>query len=654
MSADFIDTKRLDLIDQKEFERAVISCARNDSVWTSAQKEKLLTEALSLISDSEVLGARDKDRRASMLLASIVLDAESYERLAVAARAFTPSVRNATSRSLPPHLRRFSYYPDSPDGVRSPQPLRVAATHEVSKPPEQSQEGQVLLIGTYQEHVHNTKLLNEQDISCIRAKSPGEALALLSDSTIAIVIARSTWTSLPLNEHQTFLERICGFSSFAFIKADTTGFAAPREFNRICAVARCAGPEVLQVSHGDSSNVTEADLPRLSTAAHALGGRGGVRLYPIDIPPVASRLLIAAVGQDVDHRNFPNVVHLQTIGTKTIQGGKSQALLVQAHPNDGGLPLVIKVAPLGILREEMGRFASFIKPWDQMLNPRLHYHGDAGLITFGIVDTPDLPGAAAPTLEAHLEQCLRSESGNPAPSLGHPVLIALVDRIVQKLLNLNSRPCTNTSHSSLAWMTLEPVDDALIRELKWTFPGVRSGKDPLELARSAISKLSPHANAAVVHGDLHLRNILVRDEREPFLIDYSYSGPGHPCFDLAWFESAVFFRFFRALGGEERLTSLFLKMLQPTASVESLVADFSDECAPVTNRVALHAAIACRNAAQKLLERHSLPPEQYLLMKIVVACQSLIRIDVQAIVVRAMITALSNTIEESDRHLGAG
>ena len=647
MSSEPVDPTRFALPHQQEFERALASCTRTITLVAPAEKERILTEALSVVSACDFLGARDKDRRASMLLAAIILDEDSYPRLAVAARQFTPSVRNATSRSLPPHLRRLSYHSGSSQGTASPESTTMPEAKEtpVSNLAEPSEEGQVLLVGTFQEHDHNTRLLDQQNISWIRAKSPEEAISLLSDSIIAIAIARSTWISLPSTDHRAFLERACGFSSFAFIKADTTGFSAPAEFDRICALTRCTGPGMSQVAHGDSANVVETDLPRLRLAAHALGGRGGVRLYPVDIPPVASRLLIAAVGQDVDHRNFPNVVRLQTIGTKMMQGGNSRALLVQAYPDDGGRPLVIKVAPLELLREEIGRFASFIKPWDQMLNPKLHYHGDAGLITFGIIDTPDRPGAAAPTLETHLEDCLRAESGNPTSALGHPELIALVNRVVEKLLGLNMRPCTIATHPSLAWMTLEPLDFALRRELRWTFPGVRGGRDPVELARAAVAVLTPHGKAALVHGDLHLRNVLVRDGREPFLIDYSYSGPGHPCFDLAWFESAVLFRFFRTLGGEERLVRLFSRMVAPAASVDSLIAEFPDECSPITNRVALHTAIACRDAAHRLLERYSLPPEQFLLMKIVVACQSLIRIDVQSIVVRAMITALANTID---------
>jgi hypothetical protein len=510
---------------------------------------------------------------------------------------------------------------------------------------ELDQECQVLLVGTLQEHEHNVKILEKCKIFWIRAKLPEEAYSLLSDGVIAISIARSAWGALPKDRHREFLNHICGFSSFAFVKADTIGFVDPPAFDHICAMARDTVPGQSQVAHGDSSNIADSDLPRLKAAAHALGGRDGVRLFPMDIPPTAARLLIAAVGSEIDDRNFPNVVELQTIGTKTMQGGNSQALLVQAHPDDGGRPLVIKYAPLDQLRDEMRRFSSFIKPWDQMLNPRLHYHDKEGVITFGIVDDPECPGAPAPTLESHLEKCFRKESGNPEPSLNVSELVGLIDRVVQKLIDLNSRRCSVTTHTSMAWMTLEPIDEALSRELKWTFPGIQSGSEPLLLAREAIDKLTPYSARAVVHGDLHLRNILVRDRREPFLIDYAYSGPGHPCFDLAWFESAVFFRFFRTLGGEQSISRLFSSLLEPGATFDLIVENHPGECTPDTNRVAIHTSVLCRNAAENVLRQHGVPPSQFRLMKLLVACQSLIRFDVQSIVVRAMITALVNSIE---------
>ena len=75
--------------------------------------------------------------------------------------------------------------------------------------------------------------------------------------------------------------------------------------------------------------------------------------------------------------------------------------------------------------------------------------------------------------------------------------------------------------------------------------GCGCGRSPLDLRLDAARLVAEAATIATVHGDMNLRNVLVRDGREPFLIDYAYSGPGHPCFDLVRFESALMFQMFR-------------------------------------------------------------------------------------------------------------
>ena len=62
----------------------------------------------------------------------------------------------------------------------------------------------------------------------------------------------------------------------------------------------------------------------------------------------------------------------------------------------------------------------------------------------------------------------------------------------------------------------------------------------------ARSKVDALAEIVTVHGDVQLRNILVRDGREPHFIDYANCGPGHPCYDLVRLESAVLFYCFPA------------------------------------------------------------------------------------------------------------
>ena len=51
--------------------------------------------------------------------------------------------------------------------------------------------------------------------------------------------------------------------------------------------------------------------------------------------------------------------------------------------------------------------------------------------------------------------------------------------------------------------------------------------------------LTNHDVVALVHGDAHLRNILLRNTREPVLVDFANAGPGHPLFDFVRLELGI-------------------------------------------------------------------------------------------------------------------
>ena len=73
--------------------------------------------------------------------------------------------------------------------------------------------------------------------------------------------------------------------------------------------------------------------------------------------------------------------------------------------------------------------------------------------------------------------------------------------------------------------------------------------------REAAKALNDAGRLAISHGDTHGRNVLVRGS-QGFLIDYQYSGPGHPCSDLTKLELSVFLTHFRSFTTEEVLVAL--------------------------------------------------------------------------------------------------
>ena len=101
---------------------------------------------------------------------------------------------------------------------------------------------------------------------------------------------------------------------------------------------------------------------------------------------------------------------------------------------------------------------------------------------------------------------------------------------------------------------------------------------------------------ATVHGDVHLRNILVRDDREPHFIDYAYSGPGHPCFDLVRLACAVLFRCFRPTADECDVARLFHDVLRG-GNEDALIQSNPRLTASVGNRLAVKTLAKCRRAS---------------------------------------------------------
>ena len=195
-------------------------------------------------------------------------------------------------------------------------------------------------------------------------------------------------------------------------------------------------------------------------------------------------------------------------------------------------PVVAKIDSKEQILQEAARFNRFIRPWDDGLDPKVFVHGDKGVIVFDLVSDRAHPDMAAPMLEKGLEQLWSQdvwasfathESGSEkrdAMSLG-------LQNAVAKLGVLNRRGDAGTEFANYAGPSLAGIKDLEAKGRSWGFD------TPLLNARDlAEARFNQLESRAVVHGDIHVRNVLLRDDREAFFIDYFQSGPGHPCTDL--------------------------------------------------------------------------------------------------------------------------
>ena len=185
------------------------------------------------------------------------------------------------------------------------------------------------------------------------------------------------------------------------------------------------------------------------------------------------------------------------------------------------------------------------------------------------------------------------ESGWPSDGLPTETdLSAVIDRTVTKIESLNTRACAAKAVRALGWTDVSSLNAMIERGILWHLPRLDNGCDPLSLRHEAVELLKGELRAvAIVHGDVHLRNVLVRDGREPFLIDYALAGPGHPCLDLVRFESALMFHFFRMTESECAVRELLIAAGGDAATVDELYDRFPGMCQSLGNRLAIRAAV---------------------------------------------------------------
>jgi len=596
------------------------------------------------------LGPSELSSRASIVIKTCNPDARDHAALATLARGLRAELKTAVVGFLPPSQKKLVYADqalpvNAPSGTNSPPvaPPDVRAAEAPRGIAEPIGSMTVLLLGSQQDHEANITKLGDKGFTPLRVVKPEELDLFLKPDACGIIVSGGWWTALPHDQHDPCLRRLLEHSSFAWLKVDLAGFHRDdADLIQLCRVTRFREPSTFEISFQDGCQVHSLEFRALERASSLLSGPDRIQLCPAEIGEEQARVLLGATAQHVDGRNLDGPVRLSKVATATLPGGRSSALVVRVEPNDGGAPLVAKIDGMDFLREEMRRFHRFIQWSDQQLSPRLHFHAGTALIVFSLVDAPGEFGSAAPTLQDSIENAMWEEMRSPpVVSRAEENFAEAIDRSVRKLQRLNERVCVDTDTRSAAWLGLETLDAGLANGVGWDFTAI-DGRDTdvLSLRHHALSIIEPRRTFATVHGDVHLRNILIRDQREPCFIDYAYSGPGHPCFDLVRLESAILFRCFRMTADESKVARVLLRILEGCDDESQIAAEFPRLTGSLGNRLAIRTCIRCRRAALEVLRAHGGSEEDYLAVKFVVAAQSLYLPELQTGVVRASLVAI--------------
>jgi hypothetical protein len=143
-----------------------------------------------------------------------------------------------------------------------------------------------------------------------------------------------------------------------------------------------------------------------------------------------------------------------------------------------------------------------------------------------------------------------------------------------------------------------------------------------KLVESALGRLEPHLARAVVHGDIHGRNILLLD-RLPVFIDFAWSGPGHPLVDLVRLDAVVRSTAMRMLSNKQSMQEVVQAIYIDGASADAVLADHPAIAASPLTSLAVHTAAKIRQSALSVGQAYSLGLPDFLAMTCVVAAHVL-------------------------------
>jgi aminoglycoside phosphotransferase (APT) family kinase protein len=200
-------------------------------------------------------------------------------------------------------------------------------------------------------------------------------------------------------------------------------------------------------------------------------------------------------------------------------------------------------------------------------------------------------------------------------------LFQAVSRAADRLATLNSRH-NNAPLRDDFWLDC-PVRELAANGIDYTI--IDRDWQPISMAKlveAAMRQLEPHLGRAVVHGDIHGRNILLLD-RLPVFIDFAWSGPGHPLVDLVRLDAVVRSTALRMLSDERAMQELVQAIyIDGTAADDVLAAHPAIAASPLAS-LAVRSAAKIRRSALAVAEVHSLGLPDFLAMTSVVSAHIL-------------------------------
>jgi Zn-dependent peptidase ImmA (M78 family) len=388
-----------------------------------------------------------------------------------------------------------------------------------------SEQRAVALIGEFPWHSRNRILLKRHGWRAIDDDSADAVTKLRVDPPCGVVVHTSFWKRLTPEQRKDAFRKLVELSSYIFVRvglSDASELAGTAFIELPAALLEERTIGAFRQTDGD---LDEEDLFALKRVFD-FREKGGKALLQADATAADANLLrLIAAERFVPAEEQQHVV----AAAKRLRSGKSGARGYVLSSDRDTEPLFVKVGEHRALAAELDRGRKFQRYVSDVAIAELRFHG---------------PSAA-------LVQPLISANGNspePAPSL-HEFLSDLtadrvklfLDSILPRILTVLKGAAgrrTNDEPSRHLVANLSCYRSYIREGLTW-MPSSISPASIDALGKRALQTLSAHKVAAIVHGDGHLRNFLLRNGVEPVLVDFANAGSGHPLLDFVRLEVGI-------------------------------------------------------------------------------------------------------------------
>jgi hypothetical protein len=582
-----------------EFYKGLASLKKIPALDGPSGVDLLLTVGKNMSSEGAIPHLEQADR-IDGILAALNLSAEGKENLASKGHSHLPAhLLNSLAKSLSPHLRKTLFRGARPEleqvlDAGAVEVESIAVIEDTEKEPIISSSNRctvILLSNSSQES--NKQLLDKSGFASFKYNTFEQFRSdYTSTSDIcACVVDESFLSPLDAEEQKQFIKLLSSLSSLLWIRIDERGLKISQDdLRRIIKKTQC------RVSiNAEELSVQESGLLRVSELSDIIRADGIVRvadsvqLIPAELTKDELRLLISAVKKHYQQHEVEDIVPLNSVETRFILGGLSGAKIVIVNLLGADRFIVAKIGDKTELLEEMDRYNHFVKSWNDSLHPVVSFHSTSAVILSDFIGDGADGAKPAPVLEDILDSLWNNEIFGYRESEYTQTLTNLFsgfERFVRSLSNLNRKSPKRTDYDSKSNPYLSCFEALEARSITCGL------NDNHRKARSiAQMRFERLANSGTAHGDIHFRNILVRNELEFFLIDFAGSGPGHPAVDLCRLIVALFSMYFRADFSEKIVHSLIADIFIHRKSKPEVVKSYPDMLIPRINDLCITACI---------------------------------------------------------------